>query len=134
MFIGWNEVPRLVIFSVSALIVGFLGASQRSAGAALRRTQDDLHAKMLELEKINAALKAENAERKLVDEALRRSESYLDEAQNISRTGSFGWKPGSGEIYWSKGTYRMFQCDPNLRPTIELVLERTILRTGLRQL
>ena len=30
---------------------------------------------------------------------LRRSESYLTEAQRLSRTGSFGWNVSSGEIY-----------------------------------
>jgi hypothetical protein len=32
---------------------------------------------------------------------LRRSEAYLAEAQTLSHTGSFGWKPDGGEIVWS---------------------------------
>ena len=65
------------------------------------------------------------AERKKVEDALRRSEMYLAEAQRLSRTGSFGWDPVNGEIYWSDETYRIFECEPTIRPTIQLVLDRT---------
>jgi hypothetical protein len=37
-------------------------------------------------------------ERKLAEEAIRRSEAYLAEAQRLSHTGSFGWRPDTGEI------------------------------------
>jgi CheY-like chemotaxis protein len=33
------------------------------------------------------------------EEALRRSEAYLNEAQKLSHTGSFGWDVASGKIY-----------------------------------
>src|SRR6202030_1298856 len=42
----------------------------------------------------------ERAERKQTEESLRQSETYLAEAQRLSRTGSFGWNVLSGEIYW----------------------------------
>jgi DNA-binding NtrC family response regulator len=41
-------------------------------------------------------------ERRRAEEALRRSEAYLAEAQRLSHTGSFGWDVSSGEIYWSR--------------------------------
>src|SRR5580692_11968762 len=44
----------------------------------------------------------ERAERKRAEEALRRSETYLVEAQKLSHTGSFGWDVSSGEIFWSQ--------------------------------
>jgi signal transduction histidine kinase/GAF domain-containing protein len=59
------------------------------------------------------------------EEALRRSETYLSEAQRLSRTGSFGWDVPSGKIYWSQETFRIFACDPSAEPTFELVLQRT---------
>src|SRR5713226_6587825 len=37
-----GEIPRLVIFMVSALFVGSLTAAQRSAMESLRRARDDL--------------------------------------------------------------------------------------------
>src|SRR6516164_5256865 len=47
----------------------------------------------------------ERAERKKAEQALRRSEAYLTEAQRLSRTGSFGWDVAGGEIYWSEETF-----------------------------
>jgi PAS domain S-box-containing protein len=67
----------------------------------------------------------ERAERKKAEEAFRRSEMYLAEAQRLSHTGSFGWDPASGEIYWSHETYRIFGCEPTIEPTIQMVLDRT---------
>src|ERR1700733_9740131 len=66
----------------------------------------------------------ERAERKRAEEALRQSETYLAEAQRLSRTGSFGWNVSSGEIYWSDETFRIFECDPAAKPTVELAIER----------
>jgi formate hydrogenlyase transcriptional activator len=63
-------------------------------------------------------------ERKVAEEAIRRSEAYLAEAQTLSQTGSFGWKVSSGEIVWSIETFRIFECDPGTKPTVELVLSR----------
>jgi signal transduction histidine kinase/CheY-like chemotaxis protein len=67
----------------------------------------------------------ERAERKRAEQALRRSEAYLSEAQRLSRTGSFGWDAASGQIYWSDETFRIFECDPAITPTIQTVLDRT---------
>ncbi len=61
------------------------------------------------------------------EEAIRRSEAYLAEAQALSHTGSFGWKVSSGEIFWSVETFRIFECDPGTKPTLELVLSRVYL-------
>ena len=58
----------------------------------------------------------ERAERRKVEEALRRSEMYLAEAQRLSHTGSFGWDVASGEIYWSEETYRIFEYEPTKSP------------------
>ena len=59
------------------------------------------------------------------EEALRRSEAYLTEAQKLSRTGSFGWNVSSGKIYWSQETFRIFEYHPPTAPTLELVFHRT---------
>jgi PAS domain S-box-containing protein len=57
--------------------------------------------------------------------AERRLEAHLAEAQRISHTGSFGWTPSTGEIFWSEETFRIFQYDRTTIPTVELVLQRT---------
>src|SRR6266404_2307314 len=63
-------------------------------------------------------------ERKVAEEAIRRSEAYLAEAQRLSHTGSFGWKPDDGEIVWSDETYRIFEYDSTLKPTVDSVVQR----------
>ena len=62
----------------------------------------------------------QRAERKRAEESLRQSEAYLAEAQRLSHTGSFGWRPSAGEILWSEETYRIFQYDRATKPTVEL--------------
>jgi signal transduction histidine kinase/PAS domain-containing protein len=66
----------------------------------------------------------QKAERKRAEEALRQSETYLAEAQRLSRTGSFGWNVSSGEIYWSEETYKIFEYDRAARPTLESIFLR----------
>jgi signal transduction histidine kinase/FixJ family two-component response regulator len=67
----------------------------------------------------------ERAERKRAEESLRRSETYLAEAQRLSGTGSFGWNVSSGEIVWSEETYSIFEHDREVKPTLELALQRS---------
>jgi signal transduction histidine kinase/CheY-like chemotaxis protein len=67
----------------------------------------------------------ERAERKKAEEALRRSEMYLAAAEQLSQTGSFAWSASAGELYWSDGAYRIFECEPTTKPSIQLVIDRT---------
>lgn len=61
-------------------------------------------------------------DQELLIEELQRRQAYLAEAQKLSHTGSFGWKPLSGEICWSDETFRIFQLDPATKPTLALIL------------
>src|SRR6266403_1650514 len=63
-------------------------------------------------------------EHELLTQELHRREAYLAEAQRLSHTGSFGWRPDTGEIVWSDETYRIFEYDPAEKPTIDLVVQR----------
>ena len=63
-------------------------------------------------------------EHQLLTQELRRREAYLTEAQTLSHTGSFGWKPDNGEIVWSDETYRIFEFDRSAKPTIDSVAQR----------
>jgi PAS domain S-box-containing protein len=60
----------------------------------------------------------------LLTHELRRREAYLAEAQRLSHTGSFGWRPDNGEIVWSDETYRIFGYDHGFRPNIMSVAQR----------
>src|SRR6202051_4834428 len=92
-----------------------IGATDYVLKTRLSRLVPSVHRALREAE--------ERADRKRAQEALRRSESYLAEAQRLSRTGSFGWEVRSGEIDWSDETFRIFQCDPSLKPSVDLVVE-----------
>src|SRR5207302_105919 len=60
----------------------------------------------------------------LQEEKLEESEAYLSEAQRLSHTGSFGWRVSTGEIIWSEETFRIFQYDRTIMPTVDRILQR----------
>jgi predicted ATPase/signal transduction histidine kinase/ActR/RegA family two-component response regulator len=70
-------------------------------------------------------LKQENSQRWRAEEALRRSEAYLDQAQAASHTGSFGWNAVTDEIYWSAETYRIYEFDRTAPPTLAQIVRQT---------
>jgi len=52
-------------------------------------------------------------ERKRAEQALRRSEAYLAEAQRLAKTGSWAYSPAAEKcIYWSDEMLRIFGLDP----------------------
>ena len=61
-------------------------------------------------------------EQELLAQELQRRQAYLAEAQKLSHTGSFGWKPLSGEICWSDETFRIFELDPATKLTVDVIL------------
>ncbi|MGA7339642.1 MAG: PAS domain S-box protein, partial [Terracidiphilus sp.] len=60
-------------------------------------------------------------ERRRAEQELRRSEAFLAEGQRLSRTGSFFWRVATEEIAWSEQVYRIFELDPGLTLTLELI-------------
>jgi len=65
-------------------------------------------------------------ERKQAEEALRRSEGYLAEAQRLSQTGSWAWRSaGDAALHLSEEWYRIYGFDPELgMPAWEQLLGR----------
>jgi formate hydrogenlyase transcriptional activator len=89
-------------------------SERRQAEQALHRAHDDLEGLVAQ----------RTAQLARANESLRRSESYLAEAQRLSLTGSFGWKVSSGELFWSKETFCIIGYDQGTKPTLDLVLQR----------
>jgi PAS domain S-box-containing protein len=56
-------------------------------------------------------------DRKRAEEALRRSEAYLAEAQRLTHTGSWAWNLRTGELYWSQEVRRIYGLDPQAKPS-----------------
>src|SRR5206468_12097634 len=65
-------------------------------------------------------------ERKIAEEAIRRSEAYLAEAQRLSHTGTSAHNPATGKLhYWSEETYRIWGFDPQPSPPdSSMILQR----------
>ena len=64
-------------------------------------------------------------DRKRAEEALRRSEGYLAQAQRLTQSGSWALNLHTGARFWSQETFRIFGCDPEkVRPTWSDILDR----------
>lgn len=64
-------------------------------------------------------------ERQRAEDALKRSEAFLSDAQRLSHTGSIATRLPSGKMWWSDETYRIFGYAPDAHASIELILART---------
>ena len=63
-------------------------------------------------------------ERKQAEEALRRSEAGLAEAQRMASLGSWEWDTRTGEVYWSAEIYRIHGFEPgSFAPSPRALLE-----------
>jgi C4-dicarboxylate-specific signal transduction histidine kinase len=89
-----EEIPRLLVFTVSVLLVGLLTAAQRSATESLRRARDDLKGTVQDLKTANEALLTESRERNRAAEERERAEEKLRQAQaelaHVSRVTAMG--------------------------------------------
>jgi PAS domain-containing protein len=63
-------------------------------------------------------------DRRAFEDALRRSEMYLSEAQRLSNIGSLGWNVDSREMTCSAQTYRILEMEEPAHAHMGLMLER----------
>jgi PAS domain S-box-containing protein len=64
-------------------------------------------------------------ERKRAEEALRRTEGYLVEAQRLTHTGAWATDAGPEPLYWSEELFRLYGLDPQQGfPTHEQAVQR----------
>jgi C4-dicarboxylate-specific signal transduction histidine kinase len=82
-----EQIPRLVVFMVSALFVGALSVAQRSATESLKRARDDLQGTVQELQSTNEALHRESRERKHAEETLRQAQADLAHVNRVTTMG-----------------------------------------------
>jgi PAS domain S-box-containing protein len=94
-------------FAITGLAVGLGTTFRKRAEGQLRTARNELEKKVLE----------QTAE-------LRRSEALLAGAQQLSQTGSFGWRVSRDELIWSEETFRIFGYDRTTRPSVKLALQR----------
>ena len=41
----------------------------------------------------------------------------------MSQTGSWGWNTATGELFWSRETYRIFGFTPDVAPTLPMIVD-----------
>jgi C4-dicarboxylate-specific signal transduction histidine kinase len=92
-------------------------AGHKQAKAEIKRLNEELELRVLDrtsqLTAVNRELTKEVLQRQRAEEALRRSEGYLAEAQRLTRTGSWAWNVATRQsVYWSQENYRLFGFDP----------------------
>lgn len=120
-----KEVPRLLMFSFTAIFVGVLGTAQNASVKSLRCAYKKLAKAIKALRQTNQTLEHENAERKKIHEQLRFSEALLNEGQKISHTGSWRWTASTNGLIWSDEHYRIFGYKVTHGPaTADMFLER----------
>jgi PAS domain S-box-containing protein len=117
---GWFKTRGTPIRDADGSIVKWFGTCTDITDR--KRAEQTLKDQELELRQARDLLEIKVMER---TKELRRSEAYLEEAQRLSKTGSFGWNVFGGEIYWSEETFRIFEYGREIKPGLELVLERT---------
>src|SRR5271155_1821320 len=117
---GWFKTRGTPIRDTEGRIVKWFGTCTDITDR--KRAEQELRERELELRRARDLLEIKVMER---TKELRRSEAYLEEAQRLSKTGSFGWNIFGGEIYWSEETFRIFGYGHEAKPGLELVLERT---------
>ena len=114
--IGAEDLPRLIVFFLSAASISWLSASQERARKSLQQARDELEIKVqertAELRRINEELRAEIAERKNAEAALLSSETRLKEAQAVAHLGSYEVDVLTGETRWSDEVFRILGLDP----------------------
>ena len=89
-----------------------LSVAANHAAAAFQnaRLRHELDAKVAELRQAQNKLEMKVSERTA---DLQRSESYLADAQRLTRTGSWAWNVATRQsVYWSQENYRLFGFDP----------------------
>jgi hypothetical protein len=83
---GFWDLPRFLAFAITGLAVGLGTTFRKRAEGQLRTARNELEKKVLE----------QTAE-------LRRSEALLAGAQQLSQTGSFGWRGFEGRAHLVRG-------------------------------
>src|SRR5207244_4903844 len=101
------------IFARDGRVMGTFAIFQTSP-ASPTQVQQDLIAQVTHIASIAI-------ERALSEAALKRSEAFLAEAQHLARIGSFAWRVAKNEITWSEQLYRIFEFDPQVTVTLELI-------------
>ena len=114
----WARVEGMVAFAGFPLLAG----GQMVGVLAMFSREPIGQAAMETLATISDTI-AQGIQRKQAEEEVRRSEAFLAEAQALSQTGSWGWNTATGDLFWSRETYRIFGFTPDVAPTLPMIVD-----------
>jgi len=113
---GLRSVWSTPICSLQGRVLGTFCVYQGEPASPTQR-QLDLIAQVTHI----ASIAIERAQG---EAALKRSEAFLAEGQRLSLTGTFSWGVATDEIKWSDQLYRIFELEPHLAVTLEMIRTR----------
>ena len=101
----------------------------KQAKAEIKRLNEELELRVTErtrqLTALNEELTREVLERQRAEDALRRSEAYLEDAQRLTHTGSFALNIDTRQVIHSSEEHtRLFGLDPDQHPSFEEFYQR----------
>ena len=112
---GWFKTRGVPIRDEEGNIEKWFGTctditDHKQAEASLRQSEYELRKARDELE---SKVKERTADLSRSNEALRRNETHLAEAQRLSKTGSWVWNVKTKEnVFWSREQFRIYGFDP----------------------
>ena len=112
---GWFKTRGVPIRDEEGKIEEWFGTctditDRKQAEASLRQSEYELRKARDELE---SKVKERTADLSRSNEALRRNETHLAEAQRLSKTGSWVWNVKTKEnVFWSREQFRIYGFDP----------------------
>lgn len=113
---GLRSVWSTPILALDGQVLGTFAIYQREPATPSPR-QLELMAQVTHI----ASIALERAQ---AESALKRSEAFLAEGERLSLTGTFSWRVTTGEITWSEQVYRIFEVDPRIPATLDLIRNR----------
>jgi PAS domain S-box-containing protein len=138
-----HDLPRLVVFALSALLVGWLSDRSRRVEDALRRSYDELEVRVDErtadLVRSNQQLQTEADARKRAEETLREQAALLDLTHDTIFVRDVNdvityWNRGAEELYgWSRGEAvgkKSHDLNQTIFPAPLEEIEAELIRTG----
>ena len=114
----WARVEGMVSFAGFPLLAG-----GRVVGVLAMFSREPVSQGVTETLATISDTIAQGIQRKQAEEEVRRSETFLAEAQSLSQTGSWGWNSATGDLFWSRETYRILGFEPDVTPTLLMVAE-----------
>ena len=114
----WARVEGMVAFAGFPLLAG-----GQVVGVLAMFSRDPIREAVMETLATISDTIAQGIQRKQAEEEVRRSETFLAAAQALSQTGSWGWNTATGDLFWSRETYRIFGFEPDVNPTLSMVAE-----------